>query len=137
MIPSGTARTYWIYVAMTGIVAIGLWAILGYGTRRLQAPPDISGSWTLLDERELEVGNVRIVQSGLFLRLYWPGRDPVGLRMAELSEGRDRFMLVNHAQAYSVSLAADRQALQWVDGTTDTVSLLRRPVPATARRDAR
>lgn len=137
MIPSGTARTYWVYIFMTTVVALGLWAILSYGTRRLKAPPDISGNWVLLEPEQTEGSRVRIVQSGLFLRIYWPGRDPVGLRMIDLSSGRDQFTLVNEDQTYGVRLNEDRTRIQWVEENTGQIWLLGRSTSGTARSDAR
>jgi hypothetical protein len=131
--PGNTVRSSWVYIAMTVIVAIGLWIILGYGTRRLQAPPDISGQWVVVDDDSDDAGEVRIIQSGLYLRVHWPQRGAVGLRMDEISPDRLHLTLVNGDEQYSVQLTEDRSQAQWIHEPTDTLWLLQRVAPSGVR----
>jgi Kef-type K+ transport system membrane component KefB len=76
------------YVAMFAVCGIGLWIILVQGGR-LQAPPDVSGTWSLSAEDQPDQApllSMRIEQSGRFVRIAF---DPGPFQDYRLETGED------------------------------------------------
>jgi hypothetical protein len=69
-----------IYIVSILILAGGLWAVLAAG-RHLKAPFALAGEWKrVLPGGEGEAGTFAISQSGRFVKLLVPGREPIALQ---------------------------------------------------------
>lgn len=67
------SRTSWVYLLAIVASAVGLWAILKFGSN-LPAPPDVSGAWRIVPENPANAADPAIQRFGTDMHIDQSGR---------------------------------------------------------------
>jgi hypothetical protein len=109
------SRANGVYIVFTLIFAIGIWAILGFGSATLTAPEDLAGQWVIVPPAGLadveQADRLTIDQSGRFFELAFKDGRRMHLTLSKQA------MDVGSAAAPQVQLkllGPDRQG--WISG---------------------